>query len=134
MKARLVAAVSFTIALAAIFTFEYAVAFSTFAGLCGPAGPYSSVAYCPRPSGVLIAAIPFSFPVAVIGGLVTAVTLGVRWALVLWAALMVPLGIGCVLLARAFTHVSFIMYAVALLLVVMGAWPLVSSSKATESA
>lgn len=110
-------AIAFALALMAIAAFDYGIAYSTYAGIC--AGPH-----CPKPSATAITMIPLSFTAAVVAGLVAAATLATVWALILWASFMVPLGIGCFVLAQTFGHSAFALYAVGVMLVLMGSWPL----------
>lgn len=111
-------AIAFVVALAAIAAFDYGIAYSTYAGIC-------SGAHCPKPSAFAITLIPLSFTLAVVAGLIAAIGLPTIWALVLWACFLAPLGIGCFVLARAFDHSAFALYAVGTMLVLMGGWPLV---------
>jgi hypothetical protein len=123
---------SLVVALSAIAAFDYAIAQTVAVTLCGNAGPYAHAHPCPRPSAALITAIPFAFMVAVIAGLIAAVRLSPFWAWVVWAAFCVPSGVLLGVLGHMLPH-SFALYAVGLMLVLMGIGPAIPRAKTADT-
>lgn len=123
---------AFVVALAAVFTFEYAIAETVAVTLCGSAGPYAHAHPCPHPSAAVITMIPFSFMIAVFAGLMTAVRLSPAWTFVVWVALCVPSGVLLGIMGHIVPH-GFAFYAVGLMLVVMGIGPAFNRTKAADS-
>ena len=76
--------------------------------------------------------IPFSFAIAVIAGLTSAVRLTAAWTFVIWVALCVPSGALLGILGHMVPH-GFAFYAVGLMLIVMGIGPAFNRTKAGDS-
>ena len=132
IRSGLFAYLAFVVALAAVVTFEYAIAQTVVVTLCGSAGPYAHANPCPKPSATVITLIPFSFAIAVIAGLTSAVRLTAAWTFVIWVALCVPSGALLGILGHMVPH-GFAFYAVGLMLIVMGIGPAFNRTKAGDS-
>jgi hypothetical protein len=120
------------VALVTLAGFDYDLYLIFQGGTCASGGPYVSAHPCPPNEGTLSMLLTLSFFVTLVSAMGCANLLGTRWALIWWAALFVPLGVGFAVMGHAVPDIRVVFYGLAVMFVVMGLAPLFMPAKALD--